>query len=238
MEAFALEISTGKRVRAVLAAHFHIDSSDDTAILSILADWIKLCDEAKNTFKKVDKFGEDENDLKHFDETRKYVCLCFNHLDSTNFQQMAKSTRDGLLYCSKLVEMSNIKTEECIDEQILVKLREEVERNIGNLLHENINEKLKDVLIWNYNNIRESIIKYSLHGVDGLRRAVDLAVTDILIIKDELNLQEEDKKAASNYETVILKINEVVIPVSSYITFLQFLISSGRYVAGLLSGSQ
>ena len=129
METFSLEISRGKRVRAVLAENFKIDVSDDVAIMNILVGWINLCEEAKNIFRKVDQLGIDEDYLKYFDEARKYIFLCISHLDDTNLGQIASSTHNGLKFCSDIVLRDNINTEECIDTESLLELMREAYKN-------------------------------------------------------------------------------------------------------------
>jgi hypothetical protein len=235
MEAFSHEISTGKRVRAVLAANFKIDASDDVAMMNILVDWINLCEEAKNIFKKVDQLGENEDYLEYFDQASKYILSCFNHLDSTGFGQIAASTRSGLKFCSDIVVKENINTEECIDEGGLLELMREAYNNRERLINENIDEKLKDILIWNYKNIENSITEYSLHGVDGLREAVDLAFTSIVRLKDKLGDQsDENEKAAFDLLSFAYKMDQLVARVSPYASLVPFIPAGTKVIRALL----
>ncbi len=110
----------------------------------------------------------------------------------------------SLEYCADfLSEHSN---EEDIEDEKIQELIEEINVLIEEVLVCNFNHELKKILIYQLNNVRESLFKYKLYGAEGVVNNISTALGTLILNREKAN-DEESKITIKKIFEIIGRIN-------------------------------
>jgi hypothetical protein len=71
------------------------------------------------------------------------------------------------------------------------------------------NDELKKILIYQLNNVRESLLKYKLYGAEGVVNNISTALGTLILNREKVN-DEESKVTIKKIFEVIGKINTIM----------------------------
>ena len=113
----------------------------------------------------------------------------------------------SLEYCAEY--LSNMSDESFIEDEKVKELIVDIEDIIENVFECNINKDLQHVLIFQLNNVRESLLKYKLFGIEGIRNGISTTLGSLILNRDKVN-SDKDKGMMEKVFGIISKINAVI----------------------------
>ncbi|QNO14355.1 hypothetical protein HYG86_05990 [Alkalicella caledoniensis] len=205
--------STGNAETA-LSQVFELDEDDTASIFSNYAELYRMALEGK---KQVDKHSP--KSLKKYLNTLDSV---IDGLSKIYFNASRNSLNNGLdkfkthfdvrlmtslEYCAEY--LSNMSDEVIIQDEKVKELISDIENMIENISVSNINKELQQIVVFQLNNVRESLLKYKLFGAEGIKNGISATLGTLILNRDKVNSEKEKGVVEEIFKT-INKINSIV----------------------------
>ncbi|BCZ49301.1 hypothetical protein psyc5s11_53680 [Clostridium gelidum] len=206
---YQLKSDVSENAEKVFLKVFSLDENNKIGIFTNYTELLKMCTlgisqieqlQSKNLHKYQLTLNQTMNGLTKINFNTSSGMRDFsNHFD--------EKLMISLEYCADfLSEHSN---EEDIEDEKIQELIEEINVLIEEVLVCNFNDELKKILIYQLNNVRESLFKYKLYGAEGVVNNISTALGTLILNREKAN-DEESKITIKKIFEIIGKINTVM----------------------------
>ncbi|MGF7058064.1 hypothetical protein [Brassicibacter mesophilus] len=212
IETIRLE-QTGNAETALCKA-FSLDENDKASIFSNYAELYRMALEGKKQIEKHSpkNIGKYLNTLNSVINglSKIYFNASINVLN--NGLDKFKSHFDvklmtSLEYCAEY--LSNMSDEAIIEDEKVKELIDDIEDITSTILECNINKDLQQIVIFQLNNVRESLLKYKLFGAEGIKNSISTTLGTLILNRDKVN-SDKDKGIIEKVFGIISKINTII----------------------------
>lgn len=148
--------------------------------------------------------------MKPFIQIQKLFTLGFAHKLSTARPFVDDTVMSGLEYCAEL--LSRTIGETVIEQEKLDTLLENVNQLLENISESDLPNELKILLQDNLLSLRRAILHYRIHGAEGLKKAIEIALGSMWIYSQQKH-EETDKtgkELVKNYLMIMFYTMSVV----------------------------
>jgi hypothetical protein len=196
-----------KPIKQVWADILGVSPFDARVVLIRLSDLMEL-------------FIETKKRLQDYQDTNKSLFLnplgkIDQALSITNLDQswggvktlLNETVMHNLQHCSNA--LSRVSTENRIEINELEKLRNDIESLVGKTIDSEFSEDLKQIIINNLENIRRAILAYEIHGISGLKRALESSLGSIAYNYEPIK-SEKNKDVVTDLFKVIERLNSLI----------------------------
>lgn len=221
---YKLKNTDGENSEDIFSKVFSLDKNDKAAIMNSYAELFKMCNLA---IEQIEQF-QPKNIVK-------YKGILNNVIEGFSkiyFNASPGSVRDGMdefeSYFNKemmtsieicayyLSEQSN---EICIEDEKIQELIEEINGLIQEILKSELNKDLKRILVYQLNNVRESLLKYKLFGAEGIINNIATTLGTLMLNIEKAN-DKQSKFTLKNIFGFIGKVNAIISFKSNSINLL------------------
>ncbi|MEE2732893.1 MAG: hypothetical protein VYA55_18885 [Pseudomonadota bacterium] len=207
----AAKQNDGKSAREVFGLIFNVDCNDNESILRLLADVINLSYQTKNRIRALDDVDHALY-LRPFGNIEKVLSAVNLDASWKAYKPLLdETTLYGLKFCSD--KLSRIENVSSIENSVLEEIQNELNTLVEKILKSNLNQELKSLLISNLEELRQAIVAFRVRGIEGIERGVEICLGSIVVNKDKIKSQADDKDVGwsiKSYFAILDVVNKTV----------------------------
>ncbi|OAB31579.1 hypothetical protein PMSD_18485 [Paenibacillus macquariensis subsp. defensor] len=113
-----------------------------------------------------------------------------------------------LKFCALAIK--NERNESKIDESALDQIYNQVEEIHNFSLGVELPKELKLIIIGNLETIRKAFVDFKIHGIDGLRKAIESSLGSLIINNESIKKSDDGRNIAKKLFGIIANINQVI----------------------------
>lgn len=210
---YALKFTSGSNSEDIFCKVFSIEEDDKASILNNYAELFKMCTLGINRIEQLNP----KNLQKHKDTLSKVIDglskIYFNapkHVTNNGMDKFNSYFSSDLMlsleYCADY--LSEHSTEEVVDDEKIIELLKEVNELEEFIVSSKLQNELERILIYQLNNVRESLLKYKLYGSQGVIDGVATTLGTLLLNREKFE-GSKDKGTVERIFNVVAKINSI-----------------------------
>lgn len=194
----------------MISSNFSFLNSDDNSsnIFEEVAQIITLIDESK-TYIQDKEYANTDMYMKPIIKLEQLFKRINLHSNWDTFKKnLDPGTMTALQFSSDM--LSRESNEQVLNDEEINDLLEQINNFQESLFESNIDGFLKKILTEKSEILRVSIINYKIHGIDGLRRAVEMGLGSIIVNEEQIKMNNNSIPYWEKLFKIILKVNTIV----------------------------
>jgi hypothetical protein len=188
---------------------FDIEQNDTSALLEKYNSLLNLYFSTKKIITENERLNNEKN-IKYINLIGQALGLInFNNNTSQFISILTPEVMTALYYLSENISFIYDLPDSLISDDQLKEILEEVEELIFNITDSNLPPDVKQILVNNLYNIKESLHSYFITGIDGVRESLERSIGST-VMNNQVIAPEVENENVKGFFNVMLKINEIV----------------------------
>jgi gluconate kinase len=210
---YALKQTKGSNAEDTFGKVFSLEENDRVSILTNYAELFKMCNVGINKLeqlkpKRLEKYKDTLSQVSeglskiYFSASRNVInngMDKFNDHFSSNLMISLESCADYL---------SEHSTEEVVEDERILELLKEVYELEEFIVNSKLQSELEKILIYQLNNVRESLLKYKFYGSQGIIDSVATTLGTLILHREKIE-DNKDKGTVEHIFKLVAKINSI-----------------------------
>lgn len=227
----AEKIPNNRKERDAWSELLGVDSDNTRDILTAIAEFIKLVNEARDALGRVEDVNQEiyMEPFSSIDEALSEINL------NTNWQSFKShldpATMTSMKFCADT--LNSTWSEAPIDKDELAHLLKDVQDLISEVMAASYHRDLKAAILDSLRTIEHAILAYDLRGASGIRKAIESTLGSLFIMRDEIRNLPEDQK---EQDSLLVRVFRYVTRINDVISVSRGIQAIGPAIIGLLTG--
>ncbi|WP_026478223.1 hypothetical protein [Alkaliphilus transvaalensis] len=209
-----IRLNNHGNAETALSQVFSIEENDRASIFCNYAELYRMALEGKKQIEKhspknIDKYLNTIDSV--IDGLSKIYFNASKHVLSNGLEKFdshfSVKLMTSLEFCAEY--LSNMSDEAILEDEKVKELIVDIDEIIHDILECNIDKELQQMLIFQLNNVRESLLKYELFGTEGIRNGISTTLGSLILNREKIH-SDNDKKIVEKVFEIISKINTIV----------------------------
>ncbi|MDP1419247.1 hypothetical protein Q8G35_12580 [Peribacillus simplex] len=205
----AYKFQTTSTFRTVWSNVYDIEPSDTSAMLLRYNEMLQLFFSTKDYIETTPRLNTERNMVFINKIGHVLAFIDFNSSISQFKQSLDYETLTALYYLAENISLVHDLEDSIISDEQINELIEEVDTLISHITESDLSKGVKEILVKNLHNIRESLHRYFISGIEGVQTALEQSLGSLIMNNQDIRPEVEDENVRGVFK-FMGRLNEII----------------------------